>query len=141
MNWGAKIFLVLGVFMVVMVAVGLYMVSKDSDSLVDSDYYEMGINFDEIYQRRKNLETHQAQPQIQVHNDTLRVRFVHDVRVGELALRRPSDHALDRRFALPADGDSFEVSLQDLTRGSWDLVLVWDANGHSFQHEQTIYLQ
>lgn len=48
MNWGTKIVIVLASFMVLIVSFGVYMVSSDTDSLVAEDYYERGLNYDQL---------------------------------------------------------------------------------------------
>ena len=54
MNWGTKIFLTLAVFMLCIVGAGIYMVSHDSDSLEEDDYYEQGLNYDQAYEKKQN---------------------------------------------------------------------------------------
>ena len=46
MNWGLKIVIGLATFIVFIVSMGIYMVSKDTDSLVDNDYYEKSLSYD-----------------------------------------------------------------------------------------------
>lgn len=140
MNWGTKIFVVLALFVIGMAAVGLYMVGQDQDSLVESDYYERGINFDEVYQRRENLDQFQAKPTILLQNDTLQIRFVHRGNQGQLKLKRSSDSSLDQNLDLSISGDVFLLPVSELERGSWNLHLEWEAQGHPFLHEQMIYL-
>jgi len=48
MNWGTKIVIALASFMALIVSFGVYMVSSDTDSLVAEDYYERGLNYDQL---------------------------------------------------------------------------------------------
>lgn len=48
MNWGVKIVIALALFMALIVSFGIYMVSNDTDSLVAEDYYERGLNYDQL---------------------------------------------------------------------------------------------
>ncbi|WP_188747837.1 FixH family protein [Parapedobacter defluvii] len=48
MNWGTKIVITLALFIALIVSFGVYMVSKDTDSLVAEDYYERGLNYDRL---------------------------------------------------------------------------------------------
>jgi len=140
MNWGTKIFITLAVFMIAMVAAGVYMVSKDSDSLVEMDYYEQGINFDEVYLRRQNLQTQQAQPEVKISGDTLQIRFKHYGNAGELLLRRASDQSQDLKIPFSVSGDFYWTDIQILNAGSWDLQLIWQSGEHAFQYERKIFL-
>lgn len=140
MNWGTKIFLALAVFIIGIAAAGVYMVSKNSDSLVENDYYERGINFDEVYQRRQNLQTHQARPSVSIVGDTLSIRFAHQGNAGDLLLRRASDQSQDVKIPFSVVGDLFQAPVHDLRAGAWDLQLIWQSGELAFQYEQKIYL-
>lgn len=48
MNWGTKIVITLALFIALIVSFGVFMVSKDTDSLVAEDYYERGLNYDRL---------------------------------------------------------------------------------------------
>ncbi|GGG87722.1 hypothetical protein GCM10007415_22000 [Parapedobacter pyrenivorans] len=63
MNWGTRIALALALFMALIVSFGIYMVSKDTDSLVAEDYYERGLNYDHL---RKIDSMHQSTDTVQV---------------------------------------------------------------------------
>lgn len=140
MNWGTKIFLTLAVFIIGMVAVGIYMVSKNSDSLVEEDYYERGINFDEVYQRRQNLLAHQAQPKISVEGNMLHIHFKHQENEGELLLKRASDQSQDIKIPFSVQDDQFQTGLETLSAGAWDLQLIWRSGELDFQYEHKIFI-
>lgn len=140
MNWGTKIFIVLAIFVIGMAGVGVYMVSQDSDTLVNADYYQDGINFDQVYDRRQNLETYGARPAVSIENDLLTVTFVHESNRGTLSLFRASDQSLDITMPLTTQNAVFQIPVQDVESGSWELQLEWEAEGKSFQYEQQIYL-
>src|SRR5690554_3847479 len=105
MNWGTKIFLTLGVFMVGMVLVGVYMVTKNTDSLEYTDYYERGINFDDVFERRQNLQTHNATPGFEIKGDTLSVRFTQRGNSGDVYFKRASDASKDTQVPFSVSGD------------------------------------
>ncbi|MFB2120298.1 FixH family protein [Parapedobacter sp. 2B3] len=48
MNWGKGLVLALSLFIVMIIAFGIYMVTQDTDSLVHEDYYERGLNYDKL---------------------------------------------------------------------------------------------
>lgn len=126
--------------MIAIVAAGVYMVSKNTDSLVESDYYEQGINFDEVYLRRQNLLTHKAQPEVRISGDSLQIRFKHQGNEGQLYLFRPSEKALDTRIPFSVDGDYFWTDIGALKTGSWELQLIWQSGEHDFQYDRMLYL-
>lgn len=126
--------------MIGIVAAGVYMVSKNTDSLVEKDYYEQGINYDQVYLRRQNLLTQRAQPEVSVTGDTLHIRFRHRGNAGELLLLRASDQAQDIKIPFSVSGDLFQTSLEKLSAGSWDLQLIWQSGEHAFQYERKLVL-
>ena len=64
MNWGTKIFLILAVFMLCIVAAGFYMVTQDTDSLEEDDYYEQGLNYDQAYEKKQNVLSMKEMPTV-----------------------------------------------------------------------------
>lgn len=65
MNWGIKIAIALAAFIALIVSFGVYMVSRDTDSLVAEDYYERGLNYDQfrtIDSAQQSTDTMQVVP-------------------------------------------------------------------------------
>lgn len=140
MNWGVKIFLTLAVFMIVMVSVGIYMVNKNTDTLEEIDYYEKGINYDQVYNRRQNLQNHHAEPQVSLKGEVLEVQFVHPVNQGEWLLKRASDNNQDKRMSFQVNDAFLAIPVTGLIAGAWQLQLEWEAEGVSFLYEKNVYL-
>jgi hypothetical protein len=141
MNWGTKIFIALGIFMAGIVAAGVYMVSQDNDSLVETDYYEKGISYDETYDRRQNLINERAEPKIELVNDSLVIHFKHRGNKGQILFRKPSDKDQDTQIDFQTAADSYRLALPNISSGNCDLVLIWQSNGIPFQFEKTLYLE
>ncbi len=138
MNWGIKIFLSLGVFMASIVAVGIYMVSRDSDSLEEDDYYEQGLNYDRAYEKKQNVLIMQESPTITITGDTLYIHFVSKVNTGKLLLRKPSDSRLDRELPFRTSNNIFVLPLSTFDRGMWNLYIDWKSLGRDFLFEEHI---
>lgn len=140
MNWGAKIFLTLIVFVIGMVSVGVYMVNKNTDTLEETDYYEKGINFDETYTRRQNLQDHGAEPAVVIKDGLIEVRFKHQGNTGEWIMKRASDNKMDERMDFSTDSDLLLISVEELAGGAWQLQLEWQTGTVSYQYEKNVYL-
>lgn len=140
MNWGNKIALVLGVFMLGMIATGIYMVSQNNDSLEDYDYYERAIGYNAMYSKRENIELHQAKPQLRIVNDTLYIQFAHAVNQGTITLKRSAD--ADKDVALPFSIalHHLELPVNTLIKGAWKVQMDWQSDELPFYYEQQIYL-
>lgn len=140
MNWGLKIVIGLGAFMIFIVAAGVYMVSHDSDSLVDNDYYEKSLAYDEVYLSKENLENDDAKPIIKVSNDTLFIHFVHADNHGELQFKRPSDGKLDVTLPFATKTNNLQLPVSTFTKGSWDLDVNWKSNSKSYLSSHHLFL-
>ena len=69
MNWGVKILVTLITIVVVTVSVGIYMVSQDTDSLVEEGYYEKGLDYETVLEHKRNVDSYNAQPEIVVRDN------------------------------------------------------------------------
>ncbi|WP_312193266.1 FixH family protein, partial [Sphingobacterium sp.] len=125
MNWGTKIFLSLAVFMSCIVAAGIYMVSRDSDSLEEDDYYEQGLNYDQAYEKKQNVLTMQESPRIEIKKDTLYIHFVSKINKGKLLFRKPSDSRLDKELPFQTTNNLFVLPISTFDRGMWNLYIDW----------------
>ena len=140
MNWGIKIIITLALFIAVIVSFGVYMVSNDTDTLEIGDYYEQGLQYDEVYRRRQNVRQHEALPRITIAADTLTIQFVQPGNKGQLLLRRPSDQAQDVVIPFDFADRLLRLPMQAFSRGAWELQLEWEAAGIPYQFEKQLFL-
>lgn len=141
MNWGMKIVLGMGAFMVFIVCTVLYMVNKDTDTLIDENYYENGLVYDEIYARKQNLQDDDAQPRITIQSDTLILYFSSEGVKGELNFLRSSDGSLDKIVPLYTLTNVFKLPIKTLKKGSWILEVNWESNQREYLYSQSIFIQ
>lgn len=140
MNWGVKILLTLITIVVVTVSVGIYMVSQDTDSLVEEGYYEKGLDYESIIQHQRNVETHNAQPEIIVKDNYLEFLFKGENNKGEIILQRPSDQHLDKVMPFSTSDSKYTLSLKNFQKGAWEIQLSWEQNAIPFYFEKRIYI-
>ncbi|UIR56617.1 FixH family protein [Sphingobacterium sp. SRCM116780] len=140
MNWGYKIFLSLGLFMLCIVGAGIYMVSRDTDTLEDTDYYEQGLHYDDVYTKRSNVVAHEAKPIITVENDTLYIQFVDAPNQGKLIFKRPSDGTQDMELPFQTMTSKFQLPVTTLKKGRWHLEIVWKNAELDFSTDQQLNL-
>ena len=140
MNWGVKILLTLITIVVVTVSVGIYMVSQDTDSLVEEGYYEKGLDYESIIEHQRNVETYNAQPEITVKDNYLEFLFKEENNKGEIILQRPSDQHLDQVIPFSTSDSKYTLSLKDFQKGSWEIQLSWEQNDIPFFFQKRIYI-
>jgi len=141
MNWGTKIVIGMAIAMTAVVCTGIYMVSQDTDSLEDNNYYENGLHYDDEFIKKENVLDDDSKASISRVNDSLIIQFAKKVNEGTLLLRRPSNRALDKKIPFHTLQASYQLSVQDLERGVWLLRLDWKSGGVAYLQEQRLYIQ
>lgn len=48
MNWGTKLIIGMALFMAFIIGLAVFMLNSNADPLVDKDYYEKGLKYDEL---------------------------------------------------------------------------------------------
>ena len=142
MNWGTKIVLGMVAFMLFIVAMVVYMFSvHGNDALVDEDYYEKGINYNQEYNATKNVATDHAEPKITLKEGQL-IIDLKDSASYELKLMRPStvkDDIKDKGFTI-SDDHLILISTKNMHPGLWFLELKWKSNSKEYQFKKSITL-
>lgn len=137
MNWGKGIILGLAAFMTFVIVL-VVMMFKSSDDSYDKDYYEKGLNYDEVYTQKKNVLEDETAPDVKIGDEFITVNFL-SVDSGKVLFYRPSDKRLDKTFAL--SGKQLEVSVQDLSKGDWRMIAEWYSGGKPYRYEKNIFIQ
>jgi hypothetical protein len=140
MNWGTKLILGMASFMLFIVALVLIMFNSKKDALVDTDYYEKGIQYNKVYNRKEQTKNDHAAPEVSTNRDMIIIRFK-DPAKGTAALMRTSDKALDKILPFESNmNNQLIIPAGRLKSGSWRLILEWISNDKSYLHEQEITL-
>lgn len=141
MNWGLGIVLGLGAFMLFIIGSVIYMTNKNTDTLDDQDYYERGLNYDEIYVLRENLQQDHAKPTLRITPDTLSIQFIKADNKGDMIWKRPSDGAMDKSIPFLTRTGIFKLPLTSFSKGSWKLELRWHSDGKEYISEHNVFVQ
>jgi len=142
MNWGKKIVLTMAVFMLFILGLGAYMLSKQgNDTLVESNYYEKGLIYDEEYDARENTFLEHAEPIITINPNQL-ILQLKDSANYSLVLMRPSNAKADQHFSGKTIGLSHLILLERKAKdkGIWLLDLKWKTHNKSYQFKKSITL-
>jgi hypothetical protein len=142
MNWGTKIVLGMVAFMLFIIAMVVYMFSvHDNDSLVDKDYYEKGMNYNQEYNAKQNVIDGNAQPLIKISKSQLIIQLK-DSASFELKLQRPSTAKDDVLNKGNTKGSSnlILVDIKNMHTGLWFLELKWISNKKEYLFKKNITL-
>ena len=142
MNWGTKIILGMVAFMLFIVGMVVYMFKvHGNDAMVDEDYYEKGINYNQEYDASKNVINDSATPKITINKNQIIIQLK-DSASYELKLMRPStvkDNIIDKGFT-KGDANLILVDAGRMHSGLWFLELKWNSNNKAYQYKKSITL-
>lgn len=144
MNWGWKLTIAMGIFMVGILAVVFYTMTLDVN-LVADNYYQQELAYEEQITRLKNTESLEEKPSMEKSADgkLLILTFPNKIspEKGEIVLYRPSDFTKDRRFKLNLDEHNQQGFVSEsLMTGLWRAKLTWEASDKSYYQEFVIVM-
>lgn len=143
MNWGFKI-LIAYLFFVVGI---LYLVVKASGEkfdMVEPDYYQAELKFQQRIDQQKRADALSAPPKISLTpSHQIKIDFPEEFKgqllTGETHLYSPSDANKDLNIPFQCT-DSLLISVPKYLSGYYHLKLEWSAGEESFFHTETLML-
>lgn len=141
MNWGTKVVLGLATFMTFIIVLAVIMFNSKTDALVDNDYYEKGINYNQDYNRKEQVKLDRAEPVVVTTPENISIAFKQPAQ-GSARLMRTADKRMDRVFPFE-NQEQLQVNIpaRGLHTGSWRLIIDWVSNGKSYLYEQEIVIR
>ena len=142
MNWGTKLVLGMAIFMLFIIGMVVYMFSvHGNDALVDDDYYEKGINYNEEYTAKQNLINDKAMPLLTLTKSQIIIKLK-DSANYELKLIRPStqNNDIKENGATVTDSNLVLINRRAMHSGLWLLELKWTSNGKKYLYNKNITL-
>lgn len=138
MNWGTKLVLGMGTFMSFIIVLAVMMFTSKTDALVEQDYYEKGIQYDDTFNKKEQVRKDQATPQIKIDPNQLQLSFIMPAK-GIISMIRNSDKKQDQKIPFQTDSaSSVSVPLKTFKKGTWKLIVEWNSQGLSYLYEQEI---
>lgn len=139
MNWGTKLVIGMALFMAFIITLAVLMIRSDSDDLVDTNYYEKGIEYNKDYDRKNQLIKDKAEPEIIV-EDNLTIIFKSPA-VGSIRFIHSSDKTKDNTMNINSGtGTQVEFPLESFRKGHWKVSLEWKSNGKSYMYDKNIVI-
>jgi len=141
MNWGTKIVLGLASFMIFIVALVVIMFTSKKDALVDTDYYEKGINYNQTYDSKEQTKSDHAKPEIILNQQMLLLTFKERAS-GTIKLMRTADENLDKTIPFTSNvNQQVIVPSAHLQKGSWRIIINWTSGTKNYLYEQEITIK
>ena len=142
MNWGTKLSIALGLFILFIVALSTKMIFSDKDDLVESDYYEKGLSYDLDYNKAQNVAIYHAEPTITLGvNKNITIQFKKQA-TGTVKFLHASNKKLDRLYKVVSDPEgNATLALKDLPSGYWHAILEWKSDTTSYLFKKKMHIQ
>jgi len=129
----------MALFMSFIITLAVLMIRSDSDDLVDTNYYEKGIEYDKDYARKTQLLDDKAEPEIIVNNQ-LTIIFKSPA-MGSIRFIHPSDKTKDSTMNINSGtGLQVDFPIDSFRKGHWKISLEWESNGKSYMYEKNIII-
>ena len=144
-NWGTGILLTIILFFLAVVAFFIYSANLDIN-LVEENYYEKELAYQERIDRIKNTEKLPEKIKINLADKTLTIAFPGIYKgkqpVGHVLFYRPSDQAKD--FTVPLQLNDSALQVIDASRldpGRYMIKIDWMMDGSGYYFEEAVYNQ
>lgn len=139
MNWGKKLMIGMGLFMVFIACLGAIMIMKgDDDALIEKDYYEKGQAFDKDYNKKQRAIDDMVIPSIHTNEFGVTITFPVLVKY-KILCRRMSDSQMDKIFEGSTNEErSIQIQKGELEPGPWLLRMDYTTDGKNYLFEGEI---
>jgi len=140
MNWGTKLIIALALFMAFIITLSVKMIFSSEDALIEKDYYEQGLNYNQKYDARQLAITDSVVPEINVNEDGLTIHFIRPA-VCRLNLKRLANSRMDTIITRNTNED-FQVQIMknELASGPWMLAIDYIIDNKNYLFEQEIIM-
>lgn len=145
MNWGKKIGILYGSFVVFMITMVSLCFKQKDISLVSEDYYKKEIAYQAEIEKQKNT-TQLLQP-VKIsylpYNKEVMIDFPEILigSTGKILFYRPSDAKKDFIVDLAiSDSNSQKILVNKLVKGLWIVKIEWQKDGKEYMKEEKIVI-
>lgn len=143
--WPIGLTVFITAFLVLTVTFVIIVSSMDFD-LVEDEYYQKGIDYQQTIDMRERSEKLPVKPEIKYENNRLLLTFpvelLNVTEGGNIYFYRSSDRNLDMREALQLDSKGMQIfETSGIKPGNWQISLRWQMAGLPYILEENLYIQ
>ena len=140
-NWGHKLVFFGVCFMLFVMGMVFYMTQKKNE-LVDENYYEKGIRFQEELNKLNAIEGKDIDFSYAAISAEIQFKISAPSTAVKVQLYRASDSKLDQNMEVTTDADGKAVlSTSTMAKGLWQVKLEWAVNNSIVTFEKAITVQ
>lgn len=138
MNWGTKIAISLGSFILLIIGMGIYMVTQNSEKPMEN-YYEKDLQHEQTINARRNALNNEPSINYDSEKQQIIILFPDAVGIeqGTVYIERPADATKDFSFALQLDSTKQQVlPTQSLLKGLWRVKITWKQQQELYESQE-----
>ena len=143
LNWGTSIAIFYGLFVIVMVG-AVIKASQLGVPLVQDEYYQADINYEEFRTKRQNAMQLEDGPKVMVKHKTgeVIVDFPDQAGIkGKVQLYRPSQTGVDHIMPITVNDSGYMViPFEKIQKGRWTIKLDWTSSDVGYFWEDDIVI-
>ena len=143
-NWGTKLFIATVIFMLFLLGM-VYMTTLQDRSMVEDEYYQKSMVYQEMIDKKANSKQLESQIQINMGRDYLSIIFQDffdpESISGEIKIYRPSDIKLDVLIPIRLDSTrSFHFPKNKMVKGKYIVKIDYNVEDKDFYQEEVIFV-
>jgi hypothetical protein len=144
-NWGTKLFIATAIFMLFLLGL-VYMTTLQDRSMVEDEYYQKSMVYQEMIDKKNNAKQLEQQIQINLGSEYLSIVFQDNFNPesisGEIKIYRPSDIKLDIQIPIKLDSTrSFHFPKNKLTKGKYIVKIDYKVGEKGYYQEQVVFVE
>ena len=122
------------------IVLAVLMINSKPDALVDTDYYEKGLDYDKDYNRKEQVKSDNAAPSIRIAADHIVLLFRNKAD-GDIKLVRNADQRMDKKISIQTDSaNEVRIPLKGIEKGQWRLIISWTSDEKAYLNEQEVII-
>lgn len=142
-NWGTGILIT--VILIFSGVVGFFLFSLTLESsLVETNYYEKELLYQERINRIRNTESLEEKIRIKLSDEAILILYPSMVQgkvpEGTVWFYRPSDETKDFRLPVNWGDTTFQLVEKDILPGKWMVKIDWKLDGIAYYQEESIII-
>jgi hypothetical protein len=145
MNWGNRVIIILVVFVAGIISM-VYISMRQTNEVVDANYYEREMKYQQVIDGKKNLLSLDDSVSIKNDGGVIKIAFppstVARLDSGSIQFMKLSN-SKDDKFIPMSDSkaDLYQVPLSYIARGFYKIRVEWSNDGKPYYHEQNFNIQ
>jgi nitrogen fixation protein FixH len=144
MNWGYRITIA---FILFAAFIGYIVIraSTTKNELVDSNYYEQEMKYQNVMNEKQNTANLNQKPVINQQGENIVISFPDELaknfESGECLFFRPADSKLDKTIKLNLENGNQNLATSQFSKGLYSVKLSWQMNGKKYVDEKDLVIQ